>query len=205
VEYGVADVAATATRPNPERKRLAKEQQQVQAEVVRLRAQLGVEAEANAEQQRPTMRGFQVAQAELRQRLAEAETRVQALAEQRRQLPARVPAQGLKTLPTEKKLLVDAIKIMAYQCETALLDQLRPHYQRSADEGRTLLQAAFQSSAQLEVTDTELRITMAAQSSPHRSVALANLCRELDAEVMYYPGSSLRVRLAVAGQEPLMA
>jgi hypothetical protein len=205
VEYGVEDVAATATRPNPERKRLAKEQQQAQADVVRLRAQLGAEAEANAEQQRPTMRGFKVAQAELRQRLAEAETRVQALAERRHQLPARVPAQGLKTLPTEKKLLVDAIKIMAYQCETALLDQLRPHYQRSADEGRTLLHAVFQSSARLEVTDTELRITIAAQSSPHRSVALANLCRELDAEVMYYPGSSLRVRLAVAGQEPLMA
>jgi hypothetical protein len=205
VEYGVDDVAATATRPNPERKRLAKEQQQAQTEVVRLRAQLGAEAEANEEQQRPTMRGFKVAQAGLRQRLAQAELRVQALAEQRHQRPARVPAQGLKTLTTEKKLLVDAIKIMAYQCETALFERLRSHYVRSDDEGRTLLQAAFQSSARLEVTATELRITIAAQSSPHRSAALAKLCRELDADVVYYPGSSLRVRLAVAGQEPLIS
>lgn len=203
VAYGVEDVAATATRPNPERKRLAKEQQQAQADVVRLRAQLGAEAEANAEQQRPTMRGFKVAQAELRHRVQQAELRVQALAEERHQLPARVPAQGLKTLPTEKKLLVDALKIMAYQCETALLDRLQPHYKRNADEGRTLLQAAFQSSARLEVTETELRITIAAQSSPHRSAALAAVCRELDAQGVYYPGSSLRVRLAVAGQEPL--
>ena len=139
----------------------------------------------------------------MRGQLQQAELRVQALAEQRRQLPARVPAAGLKTLPKEKKLLVDAIKIIAYPCETALFDRLRRHYQRSAEEGRTLLQAAFQSSARLEVTDTELRITIAAQSSPHRSAALAQLCREVDAAVVYYPGSSLRVRLTVAGQKPL--
>ena len=125
--------------------------------------------------------------------------------EQLRQLPKRVPAQGLKTLKKEKKLIVDAIKIIAYQCETMLLDRLRQHYARAGDEGRTLLQAAFQASARLEVTETELKITIAAQSSPHRSEALAKLCRELDAEVVYYPGSSLRVRLAVEGQEPLTA
>jgi hypothetical protein len=55
----------------------------------------------------------------------------------------------------------------------------------------------------MEATETELRITLAAQSSPHRSEALAKLCRELDAEKVYYPGSRLRVRLAVEGQEPL--
>src|SRR5207249_7511689 len=173
------------------------------AEVTRLRAELGAEAEANQEQQRPTMRGFKVAQAPLRQRLEEAELREQTLAEQQRQLPARVPANGLKTLKKEKKLLVDAIKIIAYQCETALLDRLRPHYVRVDDEGRTLLHAAFQSSASMEVTETELRITLAAQSSPHRSEALEKLCRELDAEEVCYPGSRLRVHLAVEGQKPL--
>ena len=122
---------------------------------------------------------------------------------QRRQLPRRVPAKGVKALKAEKKLIVDAIKIIAYQCETALLDRLRPHYARADDEGRTLLHAAFQSSARMEVTEAELRITLAAQASPHRSEALAKLCRELDAEGVCYPGSGLRVRLAVEGQEPL--
>ena len=205
VEYGVEDVSAEATRPNPQRKRLAKERQQAQAEVTRLQAQLGAEAAANQEQQRPTMRGFKMAQAPLRLRLEQAEMREQALAEQLRQLPQRVPATGLKTLKKEKKLLVDALKIIAYPCETALLERLRQHYARADDEGRTLLQAAFQASACLKVTETELKITIAAQSSPHRSEALAKLCRELDAEVVYYPGSNLRLRLAVAGQEPLIA
>ena len=203
VEYGVEEVAAEATRPNPERKPVARARQQAKEEVTRLRAQLGAAAAANEERQRPTMRGFKVAQARLRQELEQAELREQALAEQFRQLPKRVPAKGMKTLKKEKKLLVDAIKIIAYQCETELLDRLRPHYARADDEGRTLLQAAFQASASMEVTETELQITVAPQSSPHRSEALAKLCQELDEEAVCYPGSRLRVRLAVKGQKPL--
>ena len=171
--------------------------------MLRLRAQLGEEAAANDERQRPTMRGFKIAQAPLRQQLEEAELRERALAEQQRQLPQRVPAKGVKTLKKEKKLIVDAIKIIAYQCETELLDRLRPHYARADDEGRTLLHAAFQSSASMRVTETELQITLDRPSSPHRSATLAKLCQELDAEKVCYPGSRLRVRLAVESQKPL--
>jgi len=203
VEYGVDDVSEQASRPNPERKRLAKERQQVRAERTRLRAELGAEVAANEEQRRPTMRGFKVAQAKLCLQLDMVELKEKALTEQLRQLPRRVPAEGLKTLKTEKKLIVDAIKMIAYQLETALLGRLQKHYARTDDEGRTLLHAAFQASARMEVTETELKITIAAQSSPHRSEALARLCQELDAEALCYPGSSLRVRLAVEGQQPL--
>jgi Transposase protein len=203
VEYGVQEVSEDASRPNPERKHVARERQQAQAEVTRLRAQLGAAAATNEERRRPTMRGFKVAQAHLCKELKQAELQEATLTEQLRQLPARVPAKGIKTLKTEKKLLVDAIKMIAYQLETALLERLQKYYARAEDEGRTLLQAAFQASARIEVTQTELTVTIAAQSSPHRSKALAQLCQELDAEEVYYPGSRLRVRLAVDSQEPL--
>ncbi len=205
VEYGVDEVPEEASRPNPERKRVAKERQRVQGEVTRLRAQLGAAANSNAERHRPTMRGFKVAQAKLRRQLAQAEQREKVLTEQLHQLPPRVPATGLKTLKKAKKLIVDAIKMIAYQVETALLGRLVKHYARAADEGRTLLQAAFQSSARMAVSETELKITIAAQSSPHRTEALAKLCEELDTEAVYYPGSRLRIRLAVEGEKPLTA
>lgn len=203
VEYGVDEVSAEASRPNPERKRVTKQRQQAKVEVLRLRAELGAEAAANEEQRRPTMRGFKVAQAPLRGQLEQAELLEQTLTEHLRQLPPRVPATGLKTLKKEKKLVVDALKMIAYQVETALLGRLEKHYARTEDEGRTLLHAAFQASARMEVTETELRLTLATQSSPHRSAALAGLCEELDTECICYPGSRLRVRLAVEGQKPL--
>src|SRR5260370_6835036 len=151
VEYGVEEVSQEVTRPNPDRKRVGQERQQAKAEVLRLRAQLGAEAQANEEQQRPTMRGFKIAQASLRQQLEEAELRERELTEQQRQLPKRVPATGVKTLKKEKKLIVDAIKTIAYQFETPVLDRLGPHYAPSEDERRTLLHAAFQSSASMKV------------------------------------------------------
>lgn len=48
----------------------------------------------------------------------------------------------------------------------------RPHYARSDEEGRTLWQEIFQAAADIEVTDTELRITICPFSSPHRTLAV---------------------------------
>ena len=202
-EYGVEDVSEEATRLNPERKRVSKERKQVKGEVLRLQADLGAKVEPSQGKGPSNMRAFKIAEVKVRQELEQAQLRERELAEELRQLPKRVSAKGMKTLKKEKKLIVDAIKIMAYQCETELLDRLRPHYARTEEEGRTLLTSAFQSSASMKVTDTELQITIDAQSSPHRSEALAKVCHELDAEKVCYPGTSLQIRLAVKGQEPL--
>ncbi len=67
-----------------------------------------------------------------------------------------------------------------------------------ADEGRTLLQAALASAADLEVTQAELRVTLAAQSSPHRTRAIAKLCEELNRTNTFFPGSHLRLRYAIS-------
>jgi hypothetical protein len=79
-----------------------------------------------------------------------------------------------------------------------------PYYRLGyRDEGRTLLHAAFQSAARLEVNQGELRVTIAAQSSPHRTAALAALCSQLDAIPTTFPGTRLRLRLNVEPSEPL--
>jgi len=80
---------------------------------------------------------------------------------------------------------------------------LGDHYARCDDEGRTLLHSAFQSSARLDVTDGELRVTIAAQSSPHRTKALAALCEQLNTRASHFPGTELRLHLAVEPQSPV--
>jgi hypothetical protein len=72
-----------------------------------------------------------------------------------------------------------------------------PHYRRADDEGRTLIQSALASAADLQVTNTELRITLAAQSSRHRTRAIAALCEELNQAKTIFPGSRLRLRYAI--------
>ena len=75
----------------------------------------------------------------------------------------------------------------------------------TVDEARTLLQAAFQSSGSIEVTPEELRITLAPQSSPHRSRAISELCEKLNELGAVFPGTGLRLSLAVELPEPVIS
>jgi len=205
VEYGTKELPESTDRPNPQWLSVTRRLKEARAEVSGLRCELGKEAAGNAEAARPTMRGFKIAHAELRKQLGEAETRVTRLLEQRGKIPRRIPATDRVALKTEKKLITDAIKMAAYQVETELLGLLQDQYARSAEEGRTLLHAAFQSSAQLEVAEGELRVTIARQSAPHRTAALAAVCAQLDALAVPFPGTNLQIRLAVQAHQPIIS
>jgi transposase len=205
VEYGAEEVAEGTDRRNPAWLALTRRLTKAKAEVTRLRTELGEAAAANAEALRPTMRGFKIAHAELRGKLEKAEARVARLMQQRKGVPKRISASDMEALKTEKKLIVDAIRMAAYQVETELLGMLAGHYARTEDEGRTLLHAAFQSPAQLEVAEGELRVTIAEQSSPHRTAAVAALCTQLDAIGVTFPGTNLRLRLTVATTKPIIS
>jgi len=80
--------------------------------------------------------------------------------------------------------------------------RIGPHYRRADDEARTLVQSMLANAGDIAVTETELRVTFAPLSSPHRTAALAALCAELDALAPRFPGTRLRVRYAVAAPKP---
>jgi hypothetical protein len=205
VEYGAEEVSEATDRRNPQWLGLTRRLREARAEVARLQSELGKQAAANDEATRPTMRGFKIAHAGLREQLQKTEARIGRLLEQRKKTPKRIPANDLMTLKTEKKLIADAIKMAAYQVETELLGMLQHHYARADEEGRTLLHAALQSPARLEVAEDELRVTIGCQSSPHRTAALAALCEQLDALAIPFPGTHLRLRLAVQIEKPITA
>jgi transposase len=205
VEYGAEEVSEAVDRRNPQWLRLTRQLQQVRAEVARLQSELGKQAAENDEASRPTMRGFKIAHAALRQQLQKLQRRIERLLGQRKKTPKRIPASDRMTLKPEKKRIADAIKMAAYQVETQLLGMLQDHYARADEEGRTLLHAAFQSPARLEVTRDELRVTIGCQSSPHRTAALAALCAQLDALAIPFPGTHLRLRLAVEAEEHIIS
>jgi hypothetical protein len=205
VEYGAEDVPETTDCRNPQYLKLTRQIGEARAEVKRLQSELGKETEANAEATRRTMRGFKIAHAELRDQLRQAEAKVERLLKQRKKIPSRIPARDRKMLKTESKLIADTIKMVAYQAETQLLGMLEGHYARADEEGRTLLHAVFQSPARLDVAKGELRVTIASQSSPHRTAVLSALCEQLDTLAAPFPGTNLRLRFAVQGQEDVIS
>jgi transposase len=202
VDYQIEPEDPTRTIRNPERRALDKEIRAVRADLARLEREYGAAAADNAEQRRPTMRGFKVAHGRLGKQLRAARARVAQLSEQRRDVPERVEVRDLNEravvkLATERKHLTDIIKMVAYQAESDLLALLRPHYARVEQEGRTLLHELFAAAGDIRVSDSELRITLAPLSSPHRTHAAQALCQMLDQMATIFPGSRLRMRFAV--------
>lgn len=197
VEYGAAPVVE-GDRPNPEATAIGKKLRGERATLARIERLIGVELRANEESKRPSVRGFKIAHANLLRHAEEARKRIEQLEARRAGLPKRVPASDLDSLKKDRKVITDAIKMAAYQIESQLARMLVGDYARCDDEGRTLLHAAFQSRGNLEVNDGEIRVTLTPQSSPHRTRAIGKLCEKLTKIGATFPGTSLRLALAVA-------
>jgi transposase len=202
VEYATVPDDPTREVPNPAWAALDAQLRQAYAQLDRLQAEYGLEALTNLEEKRRTMRGFKTAHGKLGQKIWRAWQRIEPLEKRRASVPRRVPIQTVRHQPVvklapERKHLTNLIKMLAYQAESDLLRLVAPHYRRAGQEGRTLLQSALASAADLQVTETELRVILAAQSSPHRTRAIAALCGQLNQTKTLFPGSRLRLHYAI--------
>jgi transposase len=202
IDYQIEPEDPTRTIPNPERRALDKTIRAARTDLAKLEREYGAAAVENVERRRPTMRGFKIAHRRLGRQLRTARARVAQLFQQRRDVPKRVEVRDLSEqavvkLATERKHLTDIIKMVTYQAESDLLALLRPHYARVDQEGRTLLHELFTAAGDIRVTDTELNITLAPLSSPHRTRAAQTLCDLLDQTATIFPGSRLRMHFAM--------
>jgi hypothetical protein len=189
--------------PNPRHNELGQQLKKARAEIVQIASQYGIKAYSNVETLRRTMRGFKIANAADARRLAAVVERHMKLEKRRASVPKRVPVKDVVKgqvvrLAAERKHLTNILKMVAYQIEGDLVRFVAPHYKRASQEGRTLVQAALASPADIEVTEDELRVTLAPQSSRHRSVAVGALCEELNRMTACFPGTKLRMRFHVA-------
>lgn len=201
-DYSVVPDDPTREVPNPAWARADAKLRQAYAHLERLEAEYGLEAVNNIEGRRRTMRDFKIAQGKLGQSISRAMQQVMIREKQRDALPKRIPLQALPGEPVvklapERKHLTNLLKMVAYQAESDLFRAITPHYHRADDEGRTLIQSALANHADLQVTENELRVTLAPLSSTHRTRAIAALCEKLNESATIFPGSRLRLHYAV--------
>jgi hypothetical protein len=110
---------------------------------------------------------------------------------------------GSRRLETERELLTHAIRLSAYNGESALARLLRPHYSRGEDEARALLREAFTLTGDLQIIHNVLHVRLDPASAPRRSKALAALCSELTDTATNYPGTELTIAYSVKNQPDL--
>jgi DNA-binding CsgD family transcriptional regulator len=202
VDYSVEPADPGRTVPNPERHKLDDRLRETRQQLAKLQQSYGVAALRNPEGRRPTMRGFKIAHGKVGRAMRAIDKRIAALRAKKRVVPARVPVERVYPgkvvkLSTERKHLTNLIKMVAYQAESDLLALVRPRYARADEEGRTLIQSALVTTAELRVEDAELRVTLDPLSSPHRTRAIEALCEALNRAEVCFPGTELRLRYAV--------
>jgi hypothetical protein len=201
VTYAVEPADPDRTVPNPQRTALAKVLAKNQAGLKELEQRYGAQALTNAEAQRPTMRGFKIANAELGQQIRTLQAEAQALKAQLTALPKRVAVKEavdgaeIVRLAPEAKHLTDSIKMLAYRAETALARLLAGHYARTEDEGRALIREMLLSDADILPDPAQQRLVVRLHSlaNPRSNAALATLCESLNALAVVYPGTNLRL------------
>ena len=106
-------------------------------------------------------------------------------------------APDMVRLEAEIKQITHAIRMAAYNAETALARALDGRYARAGDEAYALIREALAGSGDIIPGHGELLIRLDPLSAPRRTQALAALCDQLTQAHARYPGTGLTLRYEV--------
>lgn len=193
--YGAEEIPGELVVRNPERQAVEGEIRGLRSRMKTLREELGAltTREAAEEQVEP-----------LRQQLVSMEDQLRALVKRRRQMPVRVPLRQtelrLEALDLEKKVIIDTIKIAAYNAEEWLLERLDRYYDDHRDI-RQLLRIFTRLKGRLWLRNGYVVADLVPPEIPRYRMALEGLCAELNALSVPFPGTSSQIRFALAGTE----
>ena len=192
LEYGDESLPGTHQVVNPRWRELDKavrqtrqSERKLQAAIARTALNDGGEIQKNAE----SVEALQAVQAELKQlcsarKASSRKVTIDSLPEAER------PTQ----LPPLNKMLCDAVKMVAYRAETAMVALLRRHLKKE-DDARALIRELFVSSADIEpnALANTLTIKIHRMASPAHDRAIAALLDELTLQDFPHPETGARM------------
>lgn len=171
--YDTTSADPDATVPNPAHRALSAQVKKVNRQRQQVAGHLG-KAYAKGEKETAT---------ELAQQLNQLETQRRELLQQRRSLPAAVPAgevaETTQRLRFERRLLHDTMRVCAYALNEALLEQFARHYD-NPDDIRQVLRSLVRSKGLVRLEGGVFTVRLAAPECPRYRRAFVHLCHDLN-------------------------
>lgn len=198
VQYGAESIPGTVEVVNPLWRTLDKAVKNALAALRKAQAKLGAEIApdntAAFQEKAELLETVQIAEAELKRLRAE-----------RKNTPRKVP---LAELPEEQrfrqllplnKILADAVKMIAYRAETALVARLLPHLKKE-DEARALVRELLVSAADIQPDPPAqtLTIRIHRMACPAHDEAIAALLHDLTEHEFRHPETNARMIYTLA-------
>ena len=186
IQYGAEERPDQTLVSNPVRKRLQALVKRTSQELVEAEARLGRALEGNLERVHPSCRGLKIAQAQLRRGIADLKQKLGRLKNRLRHTPARLPKNQLDpkaqraTLQSDRRNLVNVIKIATYNAERLLARQFHQVYQNPRDY-LTIFRSLFHQPGTISrMPDGSLRVEIQSPSDPKVSHALGDLIQSIN-------------------------
>jgi hypothetical protein len=208
IEYGTEPLPETIRIVNPAWRELDGQVRKQAALRAREQAQFGA-LNLPAQADLPQTEALATQKAQLLQTVQARQKQLEQLKEKRREINKHVAlkdlpeAQRFGQLRTDKKHLVDTIKLIAYRAETAPVQIVREKLRRW-DDARALVRQVFGSAVDLrpDPKNKTLTIRLHRLTTAIHDEALHHLCEELTATETVYPGTELKMVYEVIGKRP---
>jgi hypothetical protein len=208
IQYGTEPLPETIRVVNPAWRELDGQVRKQAALLARQQAQFG-SLNLPAQADLPQTEALATQKAQLLQTVQARQKQLEELKEKRREINKHVAlkdlpeAQRFGQLRTDKKHLVDTLKLIAYRAETALVQIVREKLRRW-DDARALVRQVFGSAIDLrpDLKNKTLTIRLHRLTTAIHDEALHHLCEELTATETVYPGTELKMVYEVVGKRP---
>jgi transposase len=186
IQYGAEKEQAERLVPNPRRRALKERIHSLDQQIQALEAQLGRALDENQESQRPTARGFKIAHGTLRRKIAQLRQILARLESRLLRTPGQIDAaKAEKTrslLREDRRLVVNSLKLVAYNAERMLALRFDKHYGRTQD-AFSVFRALLHLPGEVRCLGTDqLEVVLDRPDSAKVATALEALLGEINAE-----------------------
>jgi hypothetical protein len=201
IQYGADEETEDRFIPNPRRTKLREQIRDVTKEVEVLEARLGRAVNDNDETRRPTARGIKIAHSVLRRQIASRRQALTRLENRLRHTPAKISAAAAgKTrslLREDRRLLVNALKIVACNAEKLLVHRFNEVYDQPKDAFSVFRALLHLPGTVQAVTSDQLQICLQRPDSEKVACALEPLLADINSQAprMFGDGPSINFSL----------
>ena len=199
VAYSTEEIPDTTAVVNPHYRQLDGKVRRAVSKLNRRRAKFAaLTLQGAIEPQR--VEAYQQKKADLQEEIEQLDQQVKALKSARKQTKKSITVGELPEqerfdrLSTQSKYLIDTIKMIAYRAETAMANICRQTMSHP-DEPRRLLRAIYRTEADMFVDNDAKTLTVQLHhlANTMSSLTVQQLCQELTATEVLFPGTELRV------------
>jgi hypothetical protein len=188
--------------PNPEREALKETLAEAEERLGEIDRALGRAITENHEAERPTVRGFKIANADLNHDRRNTLREIEALKDDIGRLPASVsrldldPSAKIARPTTRRRVFVNALKLLAHNVEKWLADRMGPGPYGA--HALPVLRALFQQSGRIAYHSDRVVVEIAPLDTPRYQACVERLLEALNADGLTFLDSDMRLEVKVA-------